>query len=107
MLDAFVDDLTAPGGAAAPVPAGLPGAKCLAKDTTSGEENYCYVVNGRYMGEAGGLDKKDVDQQISAQYLILEHADQNAESPPLASRRRRGFGECQPARHKLPRRPRG
>ena len=79
VLDAFVDDLTAAGFAAAPAPAGLPDAKCLAKDTTSGEENYCYVVNGRYMGEAGGLDKKDVDQQIAAQYLILEQADQDAE----------------------------
>ena len=34
----------------------------------------------RIQHEASGTDnKKDVDQQISAQYLILEHADQNAE----------------------------
>ncbi len=37
------------------------------------------VVNGRYVGDASALDnKKDVDQVISDQYLILEQADQNA-----------------------------
>ena len=38
------------------------------------------VVNGRYVGEASGIDNKtDVDRLISAQYLTLDHADQDAE----------------------------
>jgi hypothetical protein len=41
--------------------------------------DYCTVVSGRYVGEASGFDNKtDVDQQISAQKLILNWADQNA-----------------------------
>ncbi|MFE3289422.1 hypothetical protein [Rhodococcus sp. NPDC059234] len=78
IADEFAKDLAAQGFAAAPSPQGLPDAKCVTKDTVRGTEIYCTVVNGRYVGEASGLDdKKDVDQQISAQYLILDQADQN------------------------------
>lgn len=79
IVDEFAGDLAAQGFAAAPSPQGLPGATCVTKDTVRGTEIYCMVVNGRYVGEAAGLDDKlDVDRQISAQYLILEQADQNA-----------------------------
>ncbi|GAA4479415.1 hypothetical protein GCM10023094_24500 [Rhodococcus olei] len=78
IADEFANDLAAQGFTAAPSPQGLPDATCVTKDTVRGTEIYCMVVNGRYVGEASGLDdKKDVDQQISAQYLILEQADQN------------------------------
>jgi hypothetical protein len=79
ILTEFRNDLTSQGYAEAPTPQGLPDAVCVSKDTADGTQDYCMVVNGRYVGEASGLDdKKDVDQQISAQYLILEQADQNA-----------------------------
>jgi hypothetical protein len=75
----FRNDLTSQGFVDAPTPQGLPDAVCVSKDTANGTQDYCMVVNGRYVGEASALDnKKDVDQQISAQYLILEQADQNA-----------------------------
>jgi hypothetical protein len=80
ILTEFHNDLLAEGFTAAPTPPGLPDAKCVTKDTVNGTQDYCMVANGRYVGEASGTDnKKDVDQQISAQYLILEHADQDAE----------------------------
>ena len=80
IVEEFRNDLTSQGYVEAPSPQGLPDAVCLSKDTTNGTTDYCLVVNGRYVGEAYGTDdKKDVDQQISAQYLILEQADQNAE----------------------------
>ncbi|MDH6287978.1 DUF7373 family lipoprotein [Rhodococcus opacus] len=80
ILTEFYNDLLAEGFTAAPTPQGLPDAKCATKDTVNGTQDYCMVANGRYVGEASGTDnKKDVDQQISAQYLIFEHADQNAE----------------------------
>ena len=80
IVDEFLNDLTSQGYAEAPSPQGLPAAKCVTKDTSNGTSDYCMVANGRYAGEAQALDnKKDVDQQISAQYLILEQADQNAE----------------------------
>lgn len=79
IADEFAGDLAAQGFSEAPSPQGLPDAKCVTKDTVRGTEIYCMVVNGRYVGEAAGLDdKKDVDRQIAAQYLILEQADQNA-----------------------------
>ncbi|MGW6695080.1 DUF7373 family lipoprotein [Rhodococcus sp. NPDC054953] len=79
IVQEFGNDLTSQGFTSAPSPQGLPDAACFTKDTLQGTADYCMVANGRYVGEASGLDnKKDVDQQISAQYLILEKADQNA-----------------------------
>ncbi len=79
IVDEFYNDLTSQGYADAPTPQGLPDAVCVAKDTVGGTQDYCMVILGRYVGEASGLDNKiDVDQQISAQYLILEQADQDA-----------------------------
>ena len=80
ILTEFYDDLLSEGFTPAPAPQGLPDAQCATKDTVNGTQDYCMVANGRYVGEASGTDnKKDVDQQISAQYLILQQADQNAE----------------------------
>jgi hypothetical protein len=81
IVDVFIADLiNSDGFTPAPSPPGLPNALCATKDTTDGTQDYCMVVHGRYVGEASGLDNKtDVDQQISAQYLILEQADQDAE----------------------------
>ncbi|MDH6284658.1 DUF7373 family lipoprotein [Prescottella agglutinans] len=79
IVEEFTNDLTSQGYTPAPAPQGLSNATCVTKDTTNGTSDYCMVVKGRYVGEANGLDnKKDVDQQISAQYLILDKADQNA-----------------------------
>lgn len=79
IVEEFTNDLTSQGFTHAPSPQGLPNATCVTNDTTRGTADYCMVVKGRYVGEANGLDnKKDVDQQISAQYLILDKADQNA-----------------------------
>lgn len=79
IMNEFNNDLTSQGYTEAPSPQGLPDARCVTKDTTQGTMDYCMIANGRYVGEASSLnDKKDVDQQISAQYLILTKADQNA-----------------------------
>ncbi|WP_254900709.1 hypothetical protein [Rhodococcus sp. 1168] len=79
IMNEFHNDLTSQGYTEAPSPQGLPDARCVTKDTVQGTQDYCMIANGRYVGEASGLDnKKDVDQQISAQYLILAKADQNA-----------------------------
>ncbi|MFD4293670.1 hypothetical protein ACFWPA_05710 [Rhodococcus sp. NPDC058505] len=62
-----------------PSPAGLPNASCLTKTTQSADQYSCSVQVGRYIGEASGLDDRtDVYRQISAQYLILTKADQDA-----------------------------
>lgn len=80
IIDEFSNDLTSQGYASAATPPGLPTARCFTKDTISGTVDYCMIVNGRYVGEASALDNKtDLDQMISAQYLILQKADQNAD----------------------------
>lgn len=79
ILDDFTADQIAAGYTNDASPQGLPDAKCVSQDTAAGTQHYCTVAVGRYVGEASALDdKKDVDQQISAQYLILQKADQNA-----------------------------
>ncbi|MGV9714302.1 DUF7373 family lipoprotein [Gordonia sp. NPDC003424] len=58
-------------------PAGLPTASCLSD--TSGTSRYtCIVAVGRYVGEVNSTSQRDVYQQISAQYVILTKADQQA-----------------------------
>jgi hypothetical protein len=79
ILNEFVDDQLSNGYTEAPTPQGLPTARCVSRETSQGPQEHCMVANGRYVGEASGLDNKtDVDQRISAQYLILNWADQNA-----------------------------
>lgn len=61
-------------------PQGLPNAHCFTRTSEFGEQFYCSVQVGRYIGEATALDDRtDVLQQISAQYLILTQADQSAD----------------------------
>jgi hypothetical protein len=62
--------------AAAQPPPGLPSAKCLAGST--GVLSDCFVQVGRYIGEAAAEDLTQAHQKISAQYRILQNADQNA-----------------------------
>lgn len=60
-------------------PVGLPTATCLSKAESMGMQYLCYIVNGRYIGISTELDDLDAAQQkISAQYLVLKQADQNA-----------------------------
>ncbi|KQS00707.1 hypothetical protein ASG12_07535 [Williamsia sp. Leaf354] len=56
-------------------PQGLPSAKCISDGAT---KNICWIVNGRYIGEAQNQDLKAAQQAISAQYKVLLTADQNA-----------------------------
>ncbi|MEV0946870.1 hypothetical protein [Rhodococcus sp. NPDC049939] len=51
-------------------PIGLPEAQC----TTNGGSNACWVANGRYVGQSTSGPKEQIDQRISAQYLILNNA---------------------------------
>jgi hypothetical protein len=60
-------------------PKNLPIAQCVVKDEAIGQVTSCYVQVGRYVGQLTDLDKTTVDQAISAQYVILTKADQNAE----------------------------
>lgn len=66
------------GWADAAVPVGLPAAKCQSKMLDTGTWYACYVQKGRYVGNYSAQNKKDVHQAISAQYVILTKADQNA-----------------------------
>ena len=60
-------------------PAGLPTATCVSKAESMGMQYQCYIVNGRYIGISTALDDLEAAQQkISAQYLVLKQADQNA-----------------------------
>jgi hypothetical protein len=75
----FVTDaLTAGGWQKVASPRGLPIATCLTRDATSGSQNECYVVVGRYVAQSDDASAQAAAQQISAQYLILTQADQNA-----------------------------
>lgn len=61
-------------------PPGLSTARCVRSDTSDGRRHQCFVRVGRYVGEVAGLDdQKDVWQRTSAQYMILQEADQKAE----------------------------
>ncbi|EME15349.1 hypothetical protein G419_22724 [Rhodococcus triatomae BKS 15-14] len=80
LLDTFTTSSLSSGWAASPTPPGLPSATCLSKASQSGEQFQCSVRVGRYIGDAVGLgDQTEVHQLISAQYLILTQADQQAE----------------------------
>lgn len=60
-------------------PAGLPTATCMSKAESMGMQYLCYIVNGRYIGISTELDDLEAAQEkISAQYLVLKQADQNA-----------------------------
>lgn len=66
--------LAADGSAPVASPPGLSSAKCLG----DGDANTCYVQVGRYIGQSQtNPDLKTSQQQISAQYKILQVADQS------------------------------
>lgn len=68
------------GASDAEPPKGLPNAKCLKEPISSGIVHSCFVRVGRYVGVAQQLDDREsVDQAISAQYIILQKADQDIE----------------------------
>lgn len=80
LLDTFVQMDIDGGYQKTDPPQGLPDAKCFKRVEARGRVDECYVINGRYIGTAGELDDEDaVHQKISAQALILQKADQNAE----------------------------
>lgn len=74
----ITDALTSGGWRKAASPRGLPIATCLTRDASSGSQNECYVVVGRYVAQSDDASAAAAAQQISAQYLILTQADQNA-----------------------------
>lgn len=75
----FVQALTYDNGTKADSPKGLPKAPCVSGVTAGGSATYtCWVQVGRYVGQAQGLELEKVQQQISAQYVILTQADQDA-----------------------------
>ena len=68
------------GASDAESPKGLPNATCLKEPISSGIVHTCFVRVGRYLGLSQKLDDRaTVDQQISAQYVILQKADQEIE----------------------------
>ncbi|MGC4963431.1 DUF7373 family lipoprotein [Gordonia sp. DT101] len=82
IVDTFTADNKSTGWADVPAPQALPIAKC--QTMSQGIEgindtNYnCFVQKGRYVGEVSAKQKEDAYQQISAQYVILTKADQDA-----------------------------
>lgn len=79
-----VNSLLSRGAVEEPSPEGLPVAKCYSVATQYGVEDHCFLREGRYVASVGALtalgedNKPSVLQRTSAQYLILQHADQNA-----------------------------
>lgn len=70
------DRLASSGYVEAPGVPGLPDSKCYTKDTMDGTRGGCIIANGRYAAEASAMDDmKTVQQQMAAQYLILEQAE--------------------------------
>lgn len=78
ILTKLVDRDLAAGYSRGGSPAGLPTATCVTQDTASGQQNNCYVAEGRYIGATYDRDAAKARQMISAQYLILTKADQTA-----------------------------
>ncbi len=77
ILDTFVASSHNRGWTDISGPPGLPIARCQV-DPTGASFYHCLVQVGRYVGEVSLDDKQDTYRQISAQYVILTKADQNA-----------------------------
>ena len=58
-------------------PPGFPTATCL-KDDTKSNQFVCMMTLGRYYAQVEGQTLQSAQQAVSAQYLILTTADQNA-----------------------------
>ena len=83
IVDAFYASQQARGWTPHDAPPGLPIAKCLQSADDGKPLLYCIFKLGRYIGEASTVSPEDPEpqttfQRISAQYLILTKADQNA-----------------------------
>lgn len=78
IIDTFVADNRTAGYVNSASPKGLPIAKCQSKSGDLGSDVACFVQVGRYVGEVHSNTQADAQQQISAQYVILTKADQNA-----------------------------
>ncbi|WP_333619876.1 DUF7373 family lipoprotein [Dietzia sp.] len=79
LLDQLIRIETDGGAKVKESPAGLPTAKCISDAMDFGIANQCYIRNGRYIAVSSALDDmKKAHQDISAEYKILQQADQNA-----------------------------
>jgi hypothetical protein len=74
LLDTTTRTLTGAGWTVSDSPPALPHATCHTRTNTT----LCRVTYGRYLGLVVSDDPTDAHQQISAQYVILTKADQNA-----------------------------
>ena len=75
IVDAFLASNRNQGWSDIDSPAGLPVANCQSKT----QFFWCIVRDGRYVASVSSSSERDVHQQISAQYVILTKADQQAE----------------------------
>ncbi|MDY6809718.1 MAG: hypothetical protein SW127_11965 [Actinomycetota bacterium] len=75
ILDAFVASNRNQGWSDVDSPPGLPVATCQSKT----QYYWCIVRDGRYVASVSSSSEQDAYQQISAQYVILTKADQQAE----------------------------
>ncbi|QGP90555.1 hypothetical protein GKZ92_22805 (plasmid) [Gordonia sp. 135] len=78
VFDSFTNDMVND-GTYTPVdsPPAFPTATCL-KDDTKSNQFVCMMTLGRYYAQVEGQTLKSAQQAVSAQYLILTTADQNA-----------------------------
>ncbi len=78
VFDSFANDMVKDGTySQVDSPPGFPTATCMTNDTKS-NEFVCMMTLGRYYAQVEGQTLKSAQQAVSAQYLILTSADQNA-----------------------------
>ncbi|MDH3013825.1 hypothetical protein QEN44_21985 [Gordonia alkanivorans] len=78
VFDSFARDMVKDGTfSQAASPPGFPTATCL-KDDSKSNHFVCMMTLGRYYAQVVGQTLKSAQQAVSAQYLILTTADQNA-----------------------------
>ncbi|TSD93506.1 hypothetical protein FOV72_19795 [Gordonia rubripertincta] len=78
VFDSFANDMVKDGTfSQTDSPPGFPTATCL-KDDTKSNKFVCMMSLGRYYAQVEGQTLKSAQQAVSAQYLILTTADQNA-----------------------------
>ncbi|AZG46873.1 DUF7373 family lipoprotein [Gordonia insulae] len=77
IVDTFLASNRSKGWSDVASPAGLPNAKCQTI-SRNGVRYFCIVQKGRYVGSVSSDRPDDAHKQISAQYVILTKADQDA-----------------------------
>ncbi|WP_155832177.1 hypothetical protein [Gordonia alkanivorans] len=78
VFDSFANDMVNDGTySQVDSPPGFPTATCMTNDTKS-NKFICMMTLGRYYAQVEGQTLKSAQQAVSAQYLILTTADQNA-----------------------------